>query len=35
MYPGVGRDTESKMFSDDTDGGGYLFTVRARLSAND
>jgi hypothetical protein len=35
IYPGVGRDTDSKMFSDGTDGGGYLFTVRARLSSND
>lgn len=35
MYPGVGRDTETRMFADVTDGGGYLFTVRARLSAND
>lgn len=35
IFPGVGRDTESRMFSDDQDGGGYLYTVRARLSSND
>lgn len=35
IYPGVGRDTETRMFATEFDGGGYLFTVRARLSSND
>jgi hypothetical protein len=35
IYPGAGRDTDTSMFSDSFDGGGYLFTVRARLSSND
>lgn len=35
IYPGAGRDTDSKMFAAGTDGGGYLFTVRARCSTND
>lgn len=35
IYPGAGRDTETSMFTADFDGGGYLFTVRARLSSND
>jgi hypothetical protein len=35
LFPGAGRDAESRMFDDDHDGGGYLFTVRARLTAND
>lgn len=35
IFPGVGRDTETRMMRDSFDGGGYLFTVRARLSSND
>jgi glycine/D-amino acid oxidase-like deaminating enzyme len=35
IYPGLGRDTDTRMFATDYDGGGYLFTVRARLSTND
>ena len=35
IYPGIGRDTDTRMFATDFDGGGYLYTVRARLSSND
>ena len=35
IYPGAGRDTDTRMFSEDYDGGGYLYTVRVRLSSND
>lgn len=35
ICPGAGRDTETRMFAEGFDGGGYLFTVRARLSSND
>jgi hypothetical protein len=36
VFPGAAsRDTESRMFADDYDGGGYLFTVRARIAPND
>lgn len=35
IFPGAGRDTETVMFASDHDGGGYLFTVRARLGSND
>lgn len=36
MYPGdLSRDSDSRMFAADHDGGGYNFTVRARVATND
>lgn len=36
VFPGaVAREGETRMFADDHDGGGYLFTVRTRFQTND